>query len=216
MRICWPWTPKTASSIGSAIRRQVCRTCFASRSLGQPAVFMRRSALDASGGLDPSFHLLLDHQLWIKAARHAPMLHVDEIWAAARYHPAAKNRRLALEFGGEAFRLLNWAKAQPDLSAALSPVARRAHASAHRLNARYLLDGGRPAAALAAWTRALLLHPPVALAPEHPCFCPVGPVRAGFSAGFAPGARRSAGCSKKYHCEWILTGRVFFSPVQEL
>ncbi|MBI3152564.1 MAG: hypothetical protein HYZ21_10550, partial [Chloroflexi bacterium] len=41
---------------------------------------------------------------------------------------------------------------------------RRARASAHRVDSRYLLDGGQPAKALSAWTRALLLHPPTALA----------------------------------------------------
>jgi hypothetical protein len=43
-------------------------------------------------------------------------------------------------------------------------VGRRALASAHRYDARYLLDGGQPAAALGAWFRALRLHPPTALA----------------------------------------------------
>jgi hypothetical protein len=31
------------------------------------------------------------------------------------------------------------------------------------VDARYLLDGGQPAAALSAWTRALVIHPPTAL-----------------------------------------------------
>jgi hypothetical protein len=30
------------------------------------------------------------------------------------------------------------------------------------VDARYLLDGGQPAKALIAWTRALLIHPPTA------------------------------------------------------
>jgi hypothetical protein len=44
------------------------------------------------------------------------------------------------------------------------PVLRRARASAHRLDARYKLDGETPSAALVAWLRALWLHPPTALA----------------------------------------------------
>jgi hypothetical protein len=36
--------------------------------IGQAGVFMRKKALDASGYLDPSYHYLLDHQLWLRIA----------------------------------------------------------------------------------------------------------------------------------------------------
>jgi GT2 family glycosyltransferase len=136
--------------------------CF--QIIGQPAVFMRRSALERSGGLAPEFHCLLDHHLWIRLMQQGGMVHVPETWAAARYHPAAKNRARAVEFGMEAFRILEWAEHEPSLAPSMARVARRARASAHRLNARYLLDGNLPSAALAAWMRALLIHPPTALA----------------------------------------------------
>jgi hypothetical protein len=136
--------------------------CF--QIIGQPAVFMRRSALDAAGGLDLAYHFLLDHQLWIRIACQGKLMHAGQVWAAARYHPAAKNRLQALEFGPEAFRLLQWAGDQPALLAELAPVMRRARASAHRIDARYKLDGGHPAAAVAAWMRAFWLYPPTALA----------------------------------------------------
>jgi glycosyltransferase involved in cell wall biosynthesis len=137
--------------------------CF--QIIGQPAVFFRREALDKAGKLDPSYHFLLDHQLWVRITIQGAILHVDEIWAAARYHPEAKNRARAAEFGREAFRLLDWAqRTQPELASVLAQVGRRARASAHRFDARYLLDGGQPWSALMAWVRALLHHPPTALA----------------------------------------------------
>jgi hypothetical protein len=82
----------------------------------------------------------------------------------ARYHAEAKNRAKAAEFGHEAFRILDWAKSQPRVAAAVSGVERRARASAHRVDARYLLDGGQPWSALKAWLRALFIHPPTAWA----------------------------------------------------
>jgi GT2 family glycosyltransferase len=132
--------------------------------IGQPAVFMRRSAFEKAGGLDLSYNFMLDHHLWIRIASQGRILHVPQTWAAARYHPAAKNRAQAAAFGQEAFRILDWAKSRPDLAPILSPISHRATASAHRVNARYLLDGGQPAASLAAWTRAFFIHPPTALA----------------------------------------------------
>ena len=136
--------------------------CF--QIIGQPSVFFRREVYEKIGGLDTTFHFLLDHQYWIRIAQQGKILHVPQMWAAARYHAEAKNRAKAAEFGREAFRILDWAKSQPGLAEAVSSVERRAHASANRVDARYLLDGGKPASALSAWFRALFIHPPTALA----------------------------------------------------
>ncbi|HLA88265.1 MAG TPA: glycosyltransferase family 2 protein [Anaerolineales bacterium] len=73
--------------------------CF--QIIGQPAVFFRREAYEKSGGLDASFHLLLDHHLWIRIAQQGRILHVPQTWSAARYHAEAKNRAKAAEFGRE-------------------------------------------------------------------------------------------------------------------
>ncbi len=136
--------------------------CF--QIIGQPSVFFRRSALEKAGPLDTTFHFLLDHHLWIRLARQGRILHVPQVWSAARYHAEAKNRVRAAEFGLEAFLVLDWVNDQPGLSEAFAGVERRARASAYRFQARYLLDGGKPASALGDWFRALFLHPPTALA----------------------------------------------------
>ncbi len=135
--------------------------CF--QIIGQPAVFMRRSAME-SVKLDTDFHFLLDHYLWIQITQHGKLLHVDQTWAVARYHAEAKNRAKAAEFGREAFRVLENVQQDKNLAAVLAKVNRRARASAHRVDARYLLDGGQSAASLFAWMRALFIHPPTALA----------------------------------------------------
>jgi len=136
--------------------------CF--QIVGQPSVFFRRAALEKAGLLDTTFHFMLDHHLWIRIARQGKILHVPQTWSAARYHAEAKNRAKAAEFGREAFRILEWAKSQPGLAEAVSGVKRRARASAQRVDARYLLDGGQSWPALKAWGRALSIHPPTALA----------------------------------------------------
>jgi len=136
--------------------------CF--QIIGQPAVFMRRSALQITSGLNPAFHFLLDHHLWIRLAQQGKILHVPQTWAAARYHAEAKNRAKAAEFGREAFRILDAAAQDENLAPILAKVNRRARASAHRVDARYLLDGGKSAAAISAWMHALIIHPPTALA----------------------------------------------------
>lgn len=135
--------------------------CF--QIIGQPAVFFRRAVYDKVVGLDISFHFMLDHHLWIRIAQQGKILHVPQIWAAARYHPQAKNRLKPVEFGREAFRILDWLKSQPGLSETFSKVEKRARASAYRVNARYFLDAGQSMSALRTWFTALFIHPPTAL-----------------------------------------------------
>jgi hypothetical protein len=135
--------------------------CF--QIIGQPAVFMRRSALEDLK-LDPTFHFLLDHYLWIQIAQRGQILHVSQTWAAARYHAEAKNRAKAAEFGRDAFHILENIRQDKNLAPVLAKVDRRARAAAHRVDARYLLDSGESSRALSAWMRALCIHPPTALA----------------------------------------------------
>jgi hypothetical protein len=137
------------------------------RIICQPAVFMRRSVLEQAGYLDDSYHFLLDHQLWIRLARQAPFQHVPATWAAARHHPSAKNVAQAAGFGQEAFRILDWMRTDPELAPLVHAHQRRIQAGAHRLNARYLLDGGFPAPSLRAYAQALWLSPGFALQHWH-------------------------------------------------
>ncbi len=131
--------------------------------VGQPAVFMRRDVLLKTGFLDPSFHFLLDHQLWIRMASLAPMVYVPERWAAGRFHESAKNVAQAAKFGEEAFRILDWAKNDPLVSGALERVSRQSRAAAYRINGRYLLDAGKAWESFKSYMQSLVTHPSTAL-----------------------------------------------------
>jgi glycosyltransferase involved in cell wall biosynthesis len=149
------------------------------RIICQPAVFMRRSVLEKAGLVDPSYHFMLDHHLWIRIARLAPIEYMglssprktsgqrSGLWAAARHHPAAKNVAQPAGFSKETIRLLEWMESQPDLAPFLADHRRQVLAGAHRLSARYLLDGGMPGEALKSYGRALLARPGYALKHWH-------------------------------------------------
>ncbi|HCR71130.1 MAG TPA: hypothetical protein DIW23_06775, partial [Anaerolineae bacterium] len=135
--------------------------CF--QIIGQPAIFFRSSALQKTNGLNLGFHFLLDHLFWIEIAQHGKILHVNQTWSAARYHAEAKNRAKAAEFGKEAFHILSLVEQDKNLSPIFDKVKNRAIASAHRVDARYLLDGDLPKQALLAWFKSFWLHPPTGL-----------------------------------------------------
>ncbi len=131
--------------------------------IGQPAVFMRQSALRQAGELDGRFHYLLDHQLWLRIAMHAPLHYVPQTWSAARYHARAKNFAQAIAFGGDAYEIVDWMQSQPDLVARLHKIGRKVNAGAHRINAYYLSLGEKPRQALQYYWRCFADDAPTAL-----------------------------------------------------
>ena len=137
------------------------------RMICQPAVFMRRAAFEQAGPLAMDYHFMLDHHLWIRMASVAQVKHVPALWAAARYHPGAKNVRQAPEFGVETLCLLEWMQAQPALAELFRRNRRMIKGGAYRLNARYLLDGEIYGEALKSYLKALWFSPGYALRHAH-------------------------------------------------
>lgn len=135
--------------------------------IGQAGVFLRRAALEVSGMLDLSYHLLLDHELWLRVGAGGGMRHVDRTWAAARFHKGAKNVARAGAFGEEAYRIARWLETYPPLKRQYLAQKNKIWAGAHRMNARYLLDGGLPRQALGAYLKSLWAFPPIALKETH-------------------------------------------------
>ena len=137
---------------------------MAFRIICQPAVFMRREVLEAAGWLDLSYHFMLDHHLWLRIAGQAPIQHLPGLLAAARYHPEAKNVRQAAQFSQEILRILAWMETKPELVPLLEANHRKILGGAHRLSARYLLEGGLYSQALREYSLALFYSPRYAFA----------------------------------------------------
>ncbi len=140
------------------------RDLMAFNILGQPGVFFRRSVLESSGYLDLSYQYLLDHHLWLRMALNAPLKYLPgEVWAAARIHAGAKNVADAAGFGKEAYRLVEWMQNDERFTPYLEGYLNQVRAGAHRLNAFYMLNGGKPGAALKAYWRGFWQYPPAVL-----------------------------------------------------
>lgn len=140
---------------------------MAFRIISQPAVFMRRAVLEQAGLLDPSYHMLLDHHLWLRMTHLGPMVYVPKTLAAARYHAEAKNLARTPEFGQEAHRIAAWMQSDPRFSNTFRQGEKRIRGGEHRFDAFYLLEGRQYSAALKAYAKAFSYSPPVVLRELH-------------------------------------------------
>jgi glycosyltransferase involved in cell wall biosynthesis len=125
----------------------------------QPTVFMRRDVLLRAGYLRPEYHLILDHDLWIRMAALAPLFHVNEFWAVERTHPSAKTIAHAREFVKEAFRLAPSLETEPAFEDRFKTDSRGIHAGLHIFAGKRLIDADDPREALSHFWQAWKLSP---------------------------------------------------------
>lgn len=126
----------------------------------QPAAFIRRAALEEVGHLNEDYHLILDHELWVRIAGRYPLHHVHQFWALERTHEAAKTIHQADKFVEEARRLIEWATHSQEFEPLVRQNRRRIMAGLSVFSARRLIDAGQHPQAVAYLARAMALHPP--------------------------------------------------------
>jgi glycosyltransferase involved in cell wall biosynthesis len=129
----------------------------------QPTVFMRRSALEAAGGLQTAYRLILDHDLWVRIAARYPIVHVPRFWAAERTHPGAKTMAAAAEFAEEAGRLIMDAAGSATLGPIIEAQRARVEAGLECFAARRMIDAGRYGESLRLFARGFRRRPATAL-----------------------------------------------------
>jgi glycosyltransferase involved in cell wall biosynthesis len=128
-------------------------------SICQPAAFMRREVLEQAGYLDQAYHYVLDHYLWIRMARLAPMKYVPQTWASSRYHDQAKNRKSSEGFALEADAMMDKLQNDPQYLGLFRDNKKYITAGVDRYKAYYLTDAGKPGNALKLYFKAFLLRP---------------------------------------------------------
>ena len=79
----------------------------------------------------------------------------------------AKNLARPVEFGREAFRIVDWMRSSAEFGTLFEQNKARVLGGANRFDAYYLLEAGQYAHALSAYGRAFRYNPPVALKEWH-------------------------------------------------
>jgi glycosyltransferase involved in cell wall biosynthesis len=76
-------SPYPVQPFDSRLLAHLCYIC-------QPASFIKRSVFAEVGMLDPSLHLTLDYDLWLRIAKRYPMHKVDRVLATCRMYAGNK------------------------------------------------------------------------------------------------------------------------------
>lgn len=126
----------------------------------QPTVFMRRSVLEQVGFLNEDFHLVLDHELWLRISSISRLQHVPRYWALERTHSQAKTIQLSEAFVEEAHELVKWAESSEQFGPLVRERRSEIHAGLNVFSARRLIDAGLHWKAVSHLAQAIRLHPP--------------------------------------------------------
>jgi len=129
------------------------------RVLLQPAVFMRREALEKAGFLCADYHMVLDHNLWIQIAARYPIFHVGQFWAVERTHQDAKTIAQVTKFVEEAFRLIPSLETQDLFRPVFALHGSEIYAGLHVYAGRRLIDNNNSRSALKHFSQAFRLSP---------------------------------------------------------
>jgi len=129
----------------------------------QPAVVMRFSALKNAGFLQPDYHMVLDHALWIRIALQGPIIHVPEVWGVERTHENAKTIAQASVFVDEAFQLIPALARDPHYDQVFACHSRRIWGGLHFFATKRYLDSGDYRKSLAHYFKGMLRYPSGAL-----------------------------------------------------
>jgi glycosyltransferase involved in cell wall biosynthesis len=100
------------------------------------SAYWRRDLYESVGGLDPSFNLAMDADLWSRFAQVAKLYHVRRSWSCMRYYPEQKNVALRSQSELEDLRIRQryWGPNRPRFQ-----ILRKGLASVLRIFARVIM-----------------------------------------------------------------------------
>jgi len=125
----------------------------------QPAVLMRKEALESANFLNAEHHMILDHELWVRIASAYPIQHIDEYWAVERTHEDAKTIAQSPKFVEEAFPFMESLRKEEAFTAVFEEKDQKIRAGLHTFAARRMIDAGLPKKALKHFRQAWRIKP---------------------------------------------------------
>lgn len=100
--------------------------------ISQPSTFLRRSAYDEAGGVDPTLQLAMDYDLWCRIGlRGMRIRYLPVALSLFRIHGQSKTKLNIVAFAEERWRLLEQYLDDPTLGPILAPYRRRLYGMAH-------------------------------------------------------------------------------------
>ncbi len=83
-------------------RASLARSCY----ICQPAAFVRRTAFERVGAMNPALHYVLDYDLWLRLAAVGSFVRIEPFLARSRVHAGSKSVSDRRAFYNEVFAML--------------------------------------------------------------------------------------------------------------
>jgi glycosyltransferase involved in cell wall biosynthesis len=133
-----------------------------------PGVFLRRSAVERTGGWNSEFRQAPDLDYWLRLGLHGPFRRVPAVLAGFRVHPGSTSYAVTTEKrAAETVQMIEAFFNRPDLPAHIRTWQAQALSSAHIVTGRFHLHACRYSAAARHLRRALALYPRNFLSPVN-------------------------------------------------
>jgi glycosyltransferase involved in cell wall biosynthesis len=127
----------------------------------QPTVFFRRDVLDVVGFLDPSLHMTMDYDFFIRLGLRFKAGYIPRVLATRRLHSSAKTTNRPMDFGADALATLDKTFASCDLPEDVIRCRRTAYSNRYASCGSRCFGAGLYREARAQLLRALRLSPRV-------------------------------------------------------
>lgn len=134
--------------------------------IAQPSAFIRRSVIEATGLLDPSFYYFMDWDYWLRAGLRCQVAYIPELLSTYRLHAESKTVAQAKRAAPELERMYQEFFARHDLPQQITRLRRRAMANMYFTSGGYYLQGGDRAAATRMVYKSLAQYPSLVFRPS--------------------------------------------------
>ncbi len=127
--------------------------------ISQPSSFIRRSAMEKAGELDPTYYYFMDWDFWLRAGLFCKIDYIPELWSTYRLHAESKTVAQSKKAAPELAYMYNKYFSRTDLPPAILAGKKKAMMNMYFTSGGYFLQGDDKRSAAKMARKAFAVNP---------------------------------------------------------